>query len=308
MTTPVLSIIIVSWNVAGDLERCLRSIQTAPKPTTEIIVVDACSADDTVAVVHDRFPDVTLLAQTENVGFTKGNNIGLRAARGCYLLLLNPDTEIVGDALLRLIDVMEAHPQVGVAGAHTLNTDGTYQSTRRHFPTLKSELIESLWFAPYLKKLPSHFPLNQPNCDSTHRVDWVQGSSMLARRAVYEQIGGLDESFFMFSEEVDWCKRATDAGWQIMYVGTATIIHHGGRSTEQTGARTHIYYQTSKISYFRKHYGALSAGLLRVYILANYAIQIIIETVKSALGHKSAMRQERIKCYRDVLRSGLRAL
>jgi hypothetical protein len=303
---PDVSIIIVSWNVAADLAACLRSIDAAPKPVTEIIVVDSASADETVSMLRRDFPHVVLFAQTENVGFTKGNNIGLRAARGRCLFLLNPDTEIIGDAITRMMAYLDANPHIAMIGAHTLNSDGTYQPTRRHFPTLASELIESIWFAPRLKRLPSHFPLGQPDPDSTHEVDWVQGSALMARRAVYEHIGGLDEQFFMFSEEVDWCKRACLAGWKTAYVGNARIVHHGGRSTEQTGAHVHIYYQVSKIRYFKKHHGALSAQILRWYILANYAIQWIIESTKSALGHRPDMRRARIQRYRAVLRSGLR--
>jgi len=306
---PDVSIIIVSWNVAELLTACLNSIYAHNERSRilEVIVVDSASADETLAVVRERFPQVTLLPQAENVGFTRGNNIGLRAARGDYLFLLNPDTELSADVVEVLAAYLDENPQVGIVGPKTLNTDRTYQSTRRRFPTLSLELRESLWLAPHLFDLPpSHYSLDNPSPDTTHPVDWVQGSALMIRRVLYDQIGGMDEGFFMFSEEVDWCKRAADHHWKIAYIGSTHIIHHGGKSTEQAGARSHIYYQTSKIRYFRKHHGALQAGILRLYILLNYGIQWIIESMKGALGHKRDMRRQRRATYRAVLRSGLK--
>lgn len=311
MTEPTVdvSIIIVSWNVADLLKACLESItaHASSTRTIEVIVVDSASADHTVEMVRTHFPHVILLPQAENVGFTRGNNIGLGAARGRYLFLLNPDTMLLDDTAHALAAYLDATPTVGIAGPKTLNTDRSYQSTRRRFPTLALELRESLWLAPHLFDLPpSHFALDNPPPDATHLVDWVQGSAMMLRREVYDQIGGMDEGFFMFSEEVDWCKRAADQGWKIAYVGSTSIIHHGGKSTEQATARSHIHYQTSKIRYFRKHHGAARANLLRLYILLNYRIQWIIESVKGALGHKPELRQKRRETYHEVLRSGLR--
>ncbi|MFN8375236.1 MAG: hypothetical protein U0694_20465 [Anaerolineae bacterium] len=137
-------------------------------------------------------------------------------------------------------------------------------------------------------------------------MDWVQGSALLARREVYQQIGGLDEGYVMFSEELDWCKRAKDAGWRVVYFGSAQIIHHGGKSTEQAGARKHIYFQQSKLRYYRKFHGVGAATVLRLFLLASYAIQIGIEGTKSLLGYKRALRNERIRAYWQVLRSGLK--
>jgi GT2 family glycosyltransferase len=142
--------------------------------------------------------------------------------------------------------------------------------------------------------------------EATGDVDWVQGSALMARRSVYEQIGGLDEEFFMFSEELDWCKRAKDAGWRVVYVGAAQIIHHGGKSTEQIASRKHIYFHQSKLRYFRKNYGWVVAQILRIFLLLNYVWQIFLEGAKGLLGQKRALRRERIQAYWEVLRSGLK--
>lgn len=302
-----LSIIIVSWNVAGELAACLDSILAVDAPHIEIIVVDSASSDNTVTMLQERYPQVKLVAQTENLGFVRCNNIGLRMAQGRYLMLLNPDTEAVGDALAQMVTYMDAHPEVGIAGPHTLNTDRTTQSTRRRFPTLAIAFFESTWLQPYAPKsmLDSYYVNDQPD-NGIFEVDWVQGSALMARRSVYEQIGGLDEGYFMFSEEMDWCHRAKDAGWRVVYVGTAEIIHHGGKSTDQVIARRHIYFQESKLRYFRKFHGSLAANVLRLFLLVSYVWQIALESVKALLGHKRDMRRERVKQYWQVLRSGLK--
>lgn len=303
-----LSIIIVSWNVAGDLEACLRSIYAnRSAENTEVIVVDSASADDTVARVRASFPQVRLLPQTENVGFTKGNNIGLRAAQGRYIMLLNPDTEIIGDALDQLAAYLDANPKVGIVGPHTLNTDGSTQSTRRRFPTITTALFESTWLQGYAPRtvLDRYYVADAAD-SATVPVDWVQGSAFMARREVYEQIGGLDEAYIMFSEEMDWCRRAKDAGWQVIYLGSARIIHHGGKSTDQVVARRHIYFQESKLRYFRKYHGIVVAQGLRLFLLSSYVFQLLMEAAKGALGIKRSLRQERVRQYWDVLRSGLK--
>jgi GT2 family glycosyltransferase len=306
-----LSIIIVSWNVAELVAACLNSIvaNTADlRLHLEIIVVDSASTDDTIAVLRERFPHVKLLQQSENLGFTRCNNIGLQAAVGRHLMLLNPDTEVIGNALYRMVEYLNQNSNVGVVGPHTLNTDGTTQSTRRHFPNLLTAFFESTWlqrFAP--KSLLEHYYVNDgAGDDSILDVDWMQGSALMIRREVYEQIGGLDEGYVMYSEEMDWCRRAKNAGWRAVYLGTAQIIHHGGKSTEQVVARRHIYFQQSKLRYFRKYHGWLSAQLLRTFLLGSYVWQLALEAGKAALGHKRAMRLERVSAYWQVLRSGLK--
>ena len=304
-----LSIIIVSWNVAELLRACLQSITQSSlgQYTIEILVVDSASTDHSVQMVRDHFPQVKILPQNTNVGFSRCNNIGLLASIGRYIFLLNPDTEIVGNALAHMIAYMDANPSVGILGPHTLNTDGTTQSTRRRFPTLALGFVESTWlqkFAP--KNMLAHYYATDVADDSVSDVDWVQGSALLTRRDVYTQIGGLDENYVMYSEEMDWCKRAKSAGWRVIYFGTADIVHHGGKSSEQVTSRKHIHFQESKLRYFRKFHGWLPAQALRLFLLLSYLWQIVLESLKSALGHKRSIRRERILAYWQVLRSGLK--
>ena len=303
-----LSIIIVSWNVADLLATCLESIFPAlGHLRAEVIVVDSASTDHTVALVRQRFPQVTLLVQSENVGYTRANNIGLARASGRHLLLLNPDTEIIGAALPTMVACLDADPAVGIVGPYTQNADGSYQSSRRRFPTLATAFFESTWLQPYApKSLLDHFYVNDAPPDQTLDVDWVQGSALMARREVYAQIGGLDEGYVMYSEELDWCRRAKDAGWRVAFLADAQITHHGGKSSDQVVARRQILFQQSKLRYFRKYHGAFAAQILRLFLLVSYLIQLAIESLKGLLGHKRALRQERVRQYWQVLRSGLK--
>lgn len=301
-----LSIIIVSWNVCDLLRDCLASIH-ADDLDIQVIVVDSASSDDSVRMVREEFPHVTLLPQAENIGYTRGNNVGFEAATGRYHLLLNPDTVILGDTLQQMVTYMDDNPDVGIIGPHTLNTDGTHQSTRRRFPTPILAFFESTWLqglAP--RKMLDRFNVRDIDDNAIADVDWVQGSALMARQDVYAKIGGLDTNFVMFSEELDWCKRAKDAGWRVVYMGNVQIIHHGGASTQQVVARKHIYFQESKLRYFRKHHGALMAWILRLFLLASYLWQIGIEGIKSLLGSKRDLRRERIRAYWQVIRSGLK--
>jgi N-acetylglucosaminyl-diphospho-decaprenol L-rhamnosyltransferase len=300
-----LTIIIVSWNVCDYLAACLDSIQANKGDlAVEVIVVDSHSSDDTVEMVRARYAWVKLLPQTSNIGFTRGNNIGLRAAQGRYLFLLNPDTEMVGDALARMVSYLDNNPSVGVVGPHTLNPDGTTQSTCRRFPTPVTALLESTWLqgiAP--RRALDRFYARDIGDTDTADVDWVQGSALLMRRKVYAQIGGLDEQYIMFSEELDWCKRARTAGWRVVYLGSASIIHHGGKSTEQVSALKHIYFQESKLRYFRKYHGRYVAEGLRAFLVASYSAQSLLEWTKGVIGSKREMRRERVRIYGQVIRA-----
>ncbi|HVO72055.1 MAG TPA: glycosyltransferase, partial [Aggregatilineaceae bacterium] len=189
-------------------------------------------------------------------------------------------------------------------GPRVLNADGTTQSTRRRFPTLATAVFEGTWLQGYAPRrvLDRYYVAERPD-DGTFEVDWVQGCALVARRSVYDQIGGLDPGYVMFSEELDWCRRAKDAGWKVAYVGNARITHYGGRSTEQVQANRHIYFQRSKIRYFGKYHGRGLAAALRLFLLFSYAAQIGLEGLKALLGSKRAMRRARIRTYLQVIRA-----
>ncbi len=274
----------------------------------EVIVVDNASSDGSVAMVEQEFPQVKLIANRENLGFTVGNNQGIAASQGRYILLLNPDTEVVGDALATMVEYMDEHPIVGVLGPQLLNPDGSIQSSRRRFPTMATAFLESTilqqWF-PNNAVLRRYYVLDRPDND-VQEVDWVTGACLMVRREAIEEVGMLDEGFFMYSEELDWCRRIKAQGWQIIYLPTAKVIHYGAQSSEQVKAFQHIQFQRSKIRYFRKHHSRWQAKILRLFILATYLYQLIVEALKWVVGHKRPLRAARVRAYWQVLRSGLR--
>jgi GT2 family glycosyltransferase len=219
-------------------------------------------------------------------------------------MLLNPDTEIVGDALVQMVRYLDDHADVGIIGPHTLNSDGSTQSSRRRFPTFVTAIFESTWLQGYApRRVLDRFYVRDIADTDTADVDWVQGSALMARREVYAQLGGLDPQYVMFSEELDWCKRTRDHGWRVVYLGNADIIHHGGKSTEQVAASKHIYFQQSKIRYFRKFHGPIVAFILRLFLVASYAQQLLLEGTKGVLGLSRSLRRERVSIYWQVIRS-----
>lgn len=303
----MLSIIIVNWNVRDLLRECLRSLDAGRGALAlEVIVVDSASADGSVEMVGAEFPWVRLIACDDNVGFPRGNNLGLAEARGDYLLLLNPDTVVLGDALTVMRAYLAAHPAAGAVGPQLLNSDGTVQSSRRRFPTLATGFFESTWLqglAPGV--LRRYYALDLPD-DTTAEVDWLVGACIMVPRAVYERIGGLDEGYYMYSEELDWCRRIVAAGRHVVYHPAARVIHHVGQSSDQAVTARHINFQRAKLRYYRKYHGRAAAGALRLFLLANYAGQLALEGVKGALGSKPDLRRQRVRAYAAVLRSGLR--
>ena len=308
MASPTLSIVILSWNVRELLRKCLASLPWTD-PQVEVIVVDAGSADGSAEVARQEFPGARLIAQPDNLGYTRGNNLGLRAAKGHYLLILNPDTEVVGEALTRMLAYMDSHSQTGLLGPQLVSPDGSVQSTRRRFPTLLTASFESTWLQPLAPRslLNRYYALDLSD-EAISEVDWVMGAALLVRREAYEQVGGFDEGFFMYSEEVDWCRRMKAAGWQVVYFPPARIIHHAGRSSEQVPAATHIRFNASKVRYFRKYHGLLAAETLRLYLLGNFAVQLGLEAAKWLVGSRRALRAARVAAYWQVLRSGLASL
>jgi N-acetylglucosaminyl-diphospho-decaprenol L-rhamnosyltransferase len=302
-----LSIVIVSWNVRGLLRQCLHSIfAAAERPSCQVIVVDNASTDGSAEMVEAEFPSVQLIRNSTNRGFPAANNQGLALARGRYVLLLNPDTEVRGAALATLVDYADHHPDVAVVGPRLLHADGSPQRSRYRFPTLATALFESTWLQPIAPRrlLTRYYALDLPD-DEPCDVDWARGAALLMRRAATEHVGPLDEGFFMYSEELDWCRRARSAGWRVVWLPTAEIVHHEGKSSEQVVAARHIHFQTSKVRYFRKHHGRAAATALRLFLLGNYAWQMALEGAKWLVGHKRALRAQRVAAYAQVLRSRL---
>ncbi len=303
-----ISLIIVNWNVKDLLQACLQSIlkacQTAPDLTIEIIVVDSASSDGSPQMVQDEFPQVQLIVSNNNLGYAKGNNVGIDAAHGRYLFILNPDTVLQPDILKQLFHYMEKNPTTGVVGPKLLWPDGTLQSSRRRFPTIGSLFWESTllgqWF-PQNRHIQRYRMADHPPT-KTQQVDWLVGAALFIRRETWQQVGPIEQNFFMYFEETDWCYRCVTTGWEVHYLPEAQITHYEGKSSEQIVAARTIRFQRSKLYYTRKHFGSGWAATLRVFLWLTFAFQWFEETAKWLVGHRRSLRQERMKAYRHLLR------
>ncbi|MFL5734664.1 MAG: glycosyltransferase [Chloroflexia bacterium] len=308
---PDLSIVVLSWNVGELLARCLGSLPGAADgwwERTEVIVVDNASKDGSVEMVRGRFPWAWLIALSENVGFTRGNNTGIEAARGRYVLVLNPDTVAHERSIGALADYMEEYTDVGIAGPRLLNPDGSLQPSRRRFPTFVAGLVESTpleQIFPQAGVLGRLYVRDRPDGE-TQEVDWLSGAALMCRAETLRQVGLFDSGYFMFSEEVDLCRRVSGAGWKVVYLPRAEVTHYGGQSTGQDVPARQIHFNTSKARYYRLHEGHWTGRVMRAYLLAVSAVQMASEGAKWTLGHKRGVRAGRVKMHVQVLGSGLR--
>ena len=282
-----LSIIIVNYNVKEFLENALISIKKAIEGiNAEIFVVDNASEDGSVEMIKQKFPDVNLIANSENLGFAKANNQALKLAKGKYILLINPDTIVQEDTFRVLLSFLESHPECGMVGCKVLNPDGTLQlACRRSFPTPWVAFTKMIGLSSLFpkSKIFAKYNLTYLDPDEVAEVDAVSGSFMMIRREVYEKVGGLDEDFFMYGEDIDWCYRIKKAGWKIYYVPFTQIIHFKGESTKRSNIdEIRVFYEAMKI-FVRKHYKefALLGVILRVGIFLRGLVALLGKFIKN---------------------------
>lgn len=306
-----LSIVIVSYNTSDLLNNCLSSLEAwieANSHTGEIIVIDNASTDGTASMIRRRFPDVQLIENRRNTGFAAANNQGMRAAKGRYIVLLNPDTTVLGDAFGQLADFLDRNQNVGIVGPRLVYPDGSVQSSRRRFPTritgyLESTIIQDYW--PDNPVVRRYYFEDRPN-DQTQSVDWLVGACLMVRREAIESAGLLDERYFMYSEEVEWCYRLKRHGWQIVYLPSAAVVHHEGASSSQNVPQRQIHFDSSKVLLYRQLYGKVSAWSLHFFLLASYLVRIGIEMTKGIIGHKRSLRWQRVGMYIRVFTARFR--
>lgn len=257
--SPHVSIVIVNWNTCDLLRDCIRSILAETRSPHEIIVIDNASADGSAAMVAAEFPEVSLIANADNRGFAAANNQGLRIAKGRNLLLLNPDTVILDGAVDRMLAWLVAHPDVGCVGCQVLEGPGLIQRTSFADPTPLNLLIEEMGLTRLASRLPFFGRPNYASWDRTSErdVDVVSGMFLLVPRQVVEAVGLLDEAFFVYAEEADWCRRIRKAGWRCVFSPVAQIIHLDGgtKSTGQIRSRMYVQLQKSLVIYSGKHFG-----------------------------------------------------
>ena len=230
----------------------------------EIFVVDNASTDGSQAMVSQDFPDVKLLESPENLGFAAANNLAMRVCQGDYILLLNSDTRVLPGALGAMVSFMDQNPQTGACGSRLLNPDGSLQFSCSPEPKLHTE-FNRLFHLGGIRP-DGYYNMEGWDLSEPRQVDVVLGACLMIRRESMQAVGLMDEDYFMYSEEVDYCKRLKDVGWKICWIPKAQVIHYGGQSTRQAATKMFICLYQGKVKYFRKHYGGFHA-LLYKFIL-----------------------------------------
>lgn len=332
-----LAVIIVSWNVCDLLRRCLQTVQRSLHVggmDATLLVVDNASTDGSAAMVRAEFPQVLVIEPQRNLGFAGGNNAALRpilegrlnlvspnapTTPPDYILLLNPDTEVLEDAIPRMVRYLDRHPEVALVGPRLLAPNGDVQPSRRRFPQERTFIYEGtpLEQVQPQSALVQHYRYgDRPDDTLAQEVEWLEGAALMVRRTVIERAGLLDAGFQMFSEELEWqwrirrtAQRAAQGvsgasmPWHmVVYLPSAEIIHYGGKSSEQAPARRYITFQQSRIRYTRMAFGRRAAERLRGALRRQYTSELGIEVLKWLIGHRRSLRAQRIGVYRALLR------
>lgn len=272
-----LSIIIVNWNTKDLLLHCLESLYQGVKGIEkEILVVDNGSSDGSVGAVREKFPGVRLIENPVNLGFAKANNQALSLGKGGYSLLLNPDTRVKAEAIPHMLTFMNSHPEAALVGAQLLNADGSKQNSIANFPSLATELLNK----SLLRWLfPEKFPGKERDYAGPVEVDSVIGACMLVRREAVEKVGLLDEEYFLFLEETDWCYRMKKAGWKIYHIPQAEIFHFQGKSAEAEKGKARIEYYRSRYHYLKKNRGNLQSFVLFTGLIIKLSVELVFATI-----------------------------
>jgi GT2 family glycosyltransferase len=300
-----LSASVVSYRTPGLLRQCLEALAgERNRVDLDVTVVDNASRDGSAEMVETQFAWVKLVRNKRNVGFGAAHNQLLRGASGRYVLVLNSDTRVERGALRKLVDFMDAHPRVAVAGPKLRYPDGSVQPSRRRFPTAATLFLESTQlqrFWPDNAVLRRYYVADRSD-DETQDVDWLAGACLCVRRTAIDEVGLFDERFFMYSEELDWCRRFRAAGWNVAYVPSAEVRHLEGGSTRLDLAARDREFQSSKLKYAAKWHGSGVAAALRAYLVLEYGLRAVEETLKLAMGSEVQARRARLR----VISSGLR--
>lgn len=272
---PTVSVVIVNWNTRELLRACLDSLPwDSERVRIEAIVVDNASEDGSAEMVAEQFPQARLIRNRENVGFVRANNQGLRAATGEFLFMLNSDTEVRPGAIERLVEVLASDERIGAVGPRLLNTDGTPQSNTGPFPSVIHRFLPSRFETRYqcdLKRRVRESP------DHVAPVAWLAGAALMTRHDVLKRVGPLDERFFMWYDDLDWCQKLRAAGYERVFVADAVVVHHGRQSGGRlAGHALQAQLFDSEYLYLRLHAGRLATCLVFALRIAKAALRWIV--------------------------------
>lgn len=288
-----VSIIIVNWNTRDILKQCLKSVYLETCDISfETIVIDNASSDGSCGMVKKEFPKAILIENSENKGFAAANNQGMAVAKGRYILLLNSDTIIINNAINKIVDFADYQRDAAVFGCRVLNPDMTLQQTCFMFPSVFNMLLSGSYLYKIFpgSRLWGRERMSWWNRNDTRQVDVVTGCFMLTRRRAIEDVGFMDERFFMYGEETDWCYRFREKGWKVLFTPSAQIIHLGGQSTKEVKADMIVQLRLSILQFIRKHQGwlkhkiacFLSAGFFLVRLPIWFTIAVFVQSKKTS--------------------------
>ena len=274
---PDMSVVLVCWNNRDYLEPCLASLYSAGlRSSFDVVVVDNGSTDGSQAMLRERFPQVKLVQNDHNVGLGRASNQGIEATGGRYVLLLNNDTLVNGYSLDGMVGFLDDNPQAGAVGGRLLNADGSLQACYNRFPSLRDEFLVATRLGELFQEgYPAIMDGNE-----VRSVDWLGSACLMLRRAALDQVGLLDEQYFIYGDEADLQYRLVRAGWPIYYLPHATTIHYGGRSLDRWRRRKMVY--RGKMLFFRKNYGRLPTAGLRLMLASLSLAKILVWAVASA--------------------------
>ncbi len=276
---PKLSIIIVNFNAEMFLVECLDSIYAQTKQISfDIWVVDNNSIDASVSMIRRNYPLVNLIENKENPGFARANNDAIRKCTGDYVLLLNPDTLILENAIEKMVKFLDKNPRTGIAGCKVLNADGTLQlACRRSIPTPSVAFFRLTGLSRLFpnSKMMAEYNLTYLDTDKPHEVDAVSGAFLMIRRKVIDNIGTLDERFFMYGEELDWCLRTKNAGWKVMYYPDAEIIHYKGECSKSNSRKAAFEFYRSMYLFHKKHFADNYNPIINIIIYAGIFLKAV---------------------------------
>ncbi len=287
-----LSVVIVNWNTRDLLRDCLRSVyESEGEFTFETIVVDNCSSDGSAGMAREEFPQVHLIEAETNRGYACANNLGLRRLEARYYLLLNPDTVVPPHALREMIAFMDGHPEAGMAGPKLVMADGSLDlACRRSFPTPENSFYKLFGLSRVFPKSErfGQYNLTYLDPDEIAEVDSVVGAFMMVRREVVDEIGGLDEQYFMYAEDLDWALRAKRTGWKVYYYPEVTVLHYKRQASEQNPQKAQFEFWRAMHIFYHKHYASDTPSWLHYLVLAGLALlggrKMVREIVRSEKG------------------------
>jgi hypothetical protein len=292
-----LTIIIVNWNTKLFLQKCLQSLKNNKTlHSSEIIVVDNASTDGSQDMVTKYYSDILFIRNKENIGFAKANNAGMQQSSGRYIALLNSDIEVIDGCLDLMIDYMDMYLSIGILGPKILWPDKTLQITCREFPNLLNNLFPAVGLSKIFRysKAFSGEHMFYFSHDRVRRVNALVGCFLMVRKKAIDQVGLLDEQFFIYSEEIDWCSRFWSAGWEVVFYPVAEAIHHGRGGSSNEPTRFAIEQRKSELKYWKKHYSPLKYRCFKFIAYFHYLIRIaasiIILIFKPAYREKSYLR------------------